>query len=310
MIAQCAYVYCRHLLADPSAPCPRCGHPPDPADLRNPAFFLGAMASLQGLPPAMLDMHQILPAYPGIERYQLLAMDQLNIRTALLQSAPDEATSLQGNAALAEVARTHPGRFWASQFVDPRHPEALAQLQAAADRGHRVIKLLPVTGWRADDPSLVPFWAAMSELRLAAMVHTGFFTARHKEEEAAAGAYMSSTHADPLFFDKPCREFPDLRVILCHAGGAIGFEAAAQMISQHEHVWADLSGTGIFALQRLLAGVAVNWNKLFWGNDSPPYAYPLNLRLLLGALDRAGASTLAPALLHDNGARFAEDALA
>ena len=97
---QCAYVYCRARLDDPAEPCPRCGHPPDPATLRDPAFFLGSMASLTWLPRPFLDLHQILPRYPSIERYQLLAMDQLGISRCLLQSAPDEAPSLQGNAGL------------------------------------------------------------------------------------------------------------------------------------------------------------------------------------------------------------------
>ncbi len=305
---QCAYVYCRAFVGD-SGPCSVCGHPEDPLQLRDPAFFLGAMASVQGLPKRMLDMHQILPAYPNIERYQLMAMDQLGIERALLQSAPAQATSLQGNAGLANVATEHPHRFWASQFTDPQLDTALDDLQRFADAGFRVVKLLPVTGWAADDPKLEPFWAAMQDLGLTAMVHTGFFTARHKEEEAAADAYMNSRFADPLHFDKPCRQFPELRVILCHTGGALWFERGAQMVTQHEHVWGDVSGFGIFALQRLLRGVAVDWSKLFWGNDSPPYAYPLNLRLLLSALDNAGANQLVGPLLHDNGARFAQVAL-
>lgn len=306
---QCAYVYCRGILAEAGG-CTVCGHPALASQLRDPGFFLSALAGLQGLPGRIIDMHQILPAYPNIERYQLLAMDQLGVCRALLQSAPDEATSLQGNAALAGVALAHPDRFWVSQFVDPRRDGALDDLQAVASAGVRVVKLLPVSGWRADDPLLLPFWGAMQALDLTAMVHSGFFTARHKAEEATAGQFMSSRFADPLFFDRPCRQFPKLRVILCHSGGALWFEAAAEMVSQHEHVWGDISGSGLFALQRMLrGGVAVDWSKLFWGNDGPPYAYPLNLRLLLHALAQGDASALGQALLYDNARRFADQAL-
>jgi predicted TIM-barrel fold metal-dependent hydrolase len=305
-VNQCGYVYCRLPLGESTEICPRCGHPRDPQQLRDPAFFVARSAALSGLPGTLLDMHQILPAHPDIERYQLLAMDQLGIRRALLQSAPEQATSLCGNAALAEVVSAHPDRFWASQFTDPRFDHALDDLERFARAGHRVVKLLPVAGWRADDPSFDPFWAALQELGLVAMVHTGFFTARHKEEEAAAGTFMSSTFADPLYFDRPCRQFPELPVILCHTGGALWFEHGAQMVTQHDHVWGDVSGFGLFALQRLLQRVSVDWSKLFWGNDSPPFAYPLNLRLLLVTLSEAGAEALTTPLLHDNGQRFAD----
>jgi predicted TIM-barrel fold metal-dependent hydrolase len=147
----------------------------------------------------------------------------------------------------------------------------------------------------------------MQDLALVAMIHTGFITARHKHEEASAGVFLSSTFSDPLFLDQPARKFPRLSFILCHLGGAIWCEAGAQMVSQHDNVWGDLSGFGLFALRRLLSnGAAVDWSKLFWGNDSPPPAYPHNLRLHLAALRRAGAETLAPQLLRENGQRFAE----
>lgn len=300
----CAYIYCRTPTAESDSVCPRCGHPANPDDLRTPAFFLAAMQALPDLGGPLLDMHQILPAHPRIVPYQLMAMDQLGIHTALLQSAPAQATSLLGNDALADVVAAHPDRFWASQFVDPQTPDAVDQLTAIAQAGHRVIKLLPVTGWQADAPALSPFWERMQALGLVAMVHTGFFTARHKDEEAAAGQFMSSRFADPLYFDTPCRQFPNLRVILCHMGGAMWCENAAQMVTQHEHVWGDVSGFGLFALERLLRNNAsMAWDKVFWGNDSPPFAYPLNLALTLHAT--RDHTHLRRALLHDNGQRFA-----
>lgn len=305
----CTYVYCRSPLPEDSPGCSVCGHPRDPALLRDPRFL--ESTPVKGLPPAILDMHQIVPRAPGVLEFQLQAMDVFGISRALLQSVPDEAASLCGNEDLLDLAATHPGKFWASHYVDPRRPDVLATLERLADRDVRVVKLLPPAGYRPDDPDLDSFWLAMQELGLVAMVHTGFISARHKQEEARAGVYMSSTFANPLFLDRPARLAPEMPFLLCHLGGAIWPEEAAQMVTQHDNVWGDVSGFGVFALQRLLAkGARLDWSKVFWGNDSPPFAYPLNLRLHLAALDQAGAQELAEKLLFDNGNRFAERFLA
>ncbi|MEZ4320329.1 MAG: amidohydrolase family protein [Myxococcota bacterium] len=308
----CPYVYCDAALPDGSDACPTCGHPRDVGRLQSSACFAELVLALKPrLPDRLLDLHQILPVHPRILPYQLGAMDALGIEHALLQSAPDAATTLSGNAALLEVQQAHPDRFWTSWFVDPAGPDAHAALDAAVAAGVRVIKLLPVTGWDPDDDALWPFWDALQAAGCVAMVHTGFFTARHRDEEARAGRFMRSWLGDPLRFDRVCRAFPDLRVILCHAGGSVYAPQAAEMMRQHPNVWGDLSGSGRFALRLLLSQpYPVDWAKLFWGNDSPPYAYPLNLRLLLHDLEAAGRTDLTEPLLYSNGARFAAEALA
>ncbi len=304
-MATCAYTYCRAPLGDGDDACRACGFPRDRERLADFAFL--ASIEVRGIPPVVYDMHQILPATDGVLDMQLAAMERFGIARVLLQSAPPQATSLWGNRQLLELAQEQGERFWASQFVDPRMPGAVDALGVFADVGVKVIKLLPVAGYRPDDPALDPFFDEMQRLELVVMVHTGFITARHKEEEARAGVFMSSRYADPLYFDLTARKFPRLQVILCHLGGAIWHEAAAQMVTQHDNVWADVSGFGLFALKRLLrAGATLDWTKVFWGNDSPPFAYPFNLRLHAAALAEAAAEELAPLLFHDNAQRFAD----
>jgi len=308
-MATCEYIYCRTSFNDREDACPRCGFPRDRAHLRDPAFL--ASTIVHGLPEPLVDMHQILPAMPGVLDLQLLAMRHFCIERVLVQSAPPQATSLWGNDRLRELANERGDLFWVSQFLDPRMPKAIAALEKLAASGMRVIKLLPPAGFQPDDPAFDTFWGTMEDLGLVAMVHTGFITARHKKEEKKAGSFMSSRFANPLFFDQPARKFPDLTIILCHLGGALWFEEGAQMMTQHDNVWGDVSGFGIFALQRLLAmEAAVDWQKVFWGNDSPPIAYPFNLRLTIEVLRREGGEHLAPALFRDNGREFGERFLA
>jgi predicted TIM-barrel fold metal-dependent hydrolase len=262
------------------------------------------------LPQGIVDMHQILPSLDGVLDMQLTMMERYGIAKALIQSAPAEARSLWGNEKLIVLAAEHGDRFWISQFIDPRQHQAIPALEGLARAGAKVVKLLPPAGWQGDDPTFDEFWARMEELNLVAMIHTGFFTARHKTEEKAAGVFMNSRYANPVFFDRAARKFPDLQMILCHAGGAMWFEESAQMITQHDNVWGDISGFGHFALRRLLQlGVTVDWSKLFWGNDSPPHAYPFNLRLTLDSLRRAGADGMAEGLLYDNARQFTQQFL-
>lgn len=308
-MSRCSFPYCRARVPAGAVLCERCGFPRDKAQLFDPALFQAGVERLRGrLPERILDMHQILPAFPGIAEFQLKAMAALGITQALLQSAPPEAKSLLGDDALFEVAQAHPGRFWPSAFVDPTHEQALQQLEAAADRGVRVLKLLPVAGYELDDPALNPFWELAESRRMVMLIHQGFITGRHKDEERRAGQFMSSRFANPLYVDRPARQFPGVTFILAHAGGAIFYEQAAQMVSQHDNVWADLSGTGLFALQRFLQlSVALDTDKLFWGNDGPPFAYPITLRLLVQTLEQHDeVETLLPALLFDNGRTFAD----
>lgn len=307
-MAICEYIYCRAPHSDGLAECPVCGHPADRRRLSSPESLAGA--EIDGLPSAVIDMHQIVPAFDGVLALQELAERRFGIYKILLQSAPPQARSLSGDGPLLELQRAHPGRYWASFFLDPRHPAAIAGLERLPDLGVRVVKLLPPAGFQPDDPAFDPFWETMQRLGLVAMVHTGFITARHKKEEAKAGAFMSSRFANPLYFDQPARKFPELQIILCHLGGALWYEEAAQMVTQHSNVWADVSGFGLFALRRLLTlGATVDWQKVFWGNDSPPFAYPFNLRLHLAALRDAGAEHLVPGLFHDHARRFAEQHL-
>ena len=305
----CDYIYCRAAVPQGDDSCPSCGYPTDPARLRDAAFI--AAQEVVGSPEAIIDMHQILPAFEGVLEMQLAVMQRFGVRRALIQSAPPQATSLWGNEPLRKVAAEHGDRFWISHFIDPRLPQAVAALESFAAAGVKVVKLLPPAGWRGDDPAFEAFWGTMQDLGQVAMIHTGFITARHKKEEAKAGTFMSSRFANPLFFDRPARQFPRLQMILCHTGGALWYEEGAQMVTQHDNVWGDLSGFGHFALRRLLQlRVTVDWSKLFWGNDAPPFAYPFNLRLTLESLRRHGGEHLAQGLLHDHAQHFGDRFLA
>jgi predicted TIM-barrel fold metal-dependent hydrolase len=302
---RCAYVYCGESLPGGATVCPVCRYPV------NPDMAVDLKAAKQALPelpvPQLTDMHQIIPAAAGAAEAQLEMMETLHIGKALLQSVPTKVESMLGNKPLLELSGRYPGKFIVSHFMDPRHPRALARLRQYRERGVRVIKLLPCLGYQPDAPRWRRFFSTLEAEGQAAMVHTGFITARHKAEERKAGVYLNSRFGRPVYFDELARRHPGTQFIMCHTGGSLWAREAVEMVNQHENVWGDISGSGIHALRQICRErLAVRWEKLFWGNDSHPASYPYNLNLLLSVLREHGCLDRAPLLLHQNGKRFIE----
>ncbi|MCA9489520.1 MAG: amidohydrolase family protein [Myxococcales bacterium] len=205
--------------------------------------------------------------------------DRLGLAVVHLRSGvPGEG--VLGDDAIRAVASDDPGRTVASRYLDPREPGAI---------GAEDLAVVPAVGWRPDDPAFEPVWAEIEARGARVLTRTGVLV-------AGAG---SSSLGDPLAWDAVCRRFPRMRLQLCGAGGAVGYEAAARMIAVHPSVRADVSGSGMRALDRWLRlGVDVDWARVAWGNDGHPVTYPANLTLLVDTLDRHGAGGLLHRLLR------------
>ena len=304
----CSYIYCKQSFKESLARCPTCGYPTDESNIDNTQV---ALEQSPKLPVAsIIDMHQIIPNREGMLDAQLKMMEGLGIERTLLQSVPTKVSSIWGNRRLVEVQKAYPEKFIISHFMDPRHPLARRRLRQYRERGVRIIKLLPCLGYQPDASRWDRFWSTLEELGLIAMVHTGFITARHKDEERSAGVYLHSKYGRPIFFDILARKYPGIQFILCHMGGSMWTHEAVEMVNQHNNVWGDLSGSGVGALKRIVQErISVDWTKIFWGNDSSPYAYPYNLNLLLHFLGEGNRMEQASLLLHDNAQRFIADFL-
>ena len=304
----CKYIYCKHIFNENSPHCPICGYPVDDANIEDVRVIEKTKPELSV--SSIIDMHQILINREGILEFQLDLMDKLGIEMVLLQSVPSKVASIWSNNQLLEVQKAYGDRFIVSHFMDPRHPVARKRLREYRERGVRVIKLLPCLGYQPDARRWDRFWKTMEDLQQVAMVHTGFITARHKDEERGSGVYLNSKYGRPIFFDILARKFPGIQFILCHMGGAIWVEEAVEMVNQHENVWGDVSGSGIGALKKIVQNrLSVDWTKLFWGNDSSPSCYPYNLRLFKHTMEEPRIPELIPMLLHDNAQTFIKEFL-
>lgn len=308
--SRCKYIYCDNRVSGDDANCSVCGYPIRDAAGVDQALAIAALPD--ALPPAIVDMHQIVPKQEGSWTLQQVMMDRLNIKHVLLQSVPTKVTTLYNNEDLRRLNqeyRNERTKLSVSQFADPRVPFVRRKLKRYASDGIRVIKLLPCLGYEPDNPKYDRFWASLEELKMTAMVHTGFITARHKDEERKAGIYLSSKFGRPIYFDRIARKFSRLKIILCHMGGGLWYEEAAEMVSQHDNVWGDVAGPGLTALKRILIQrIDCDWGKVFWGNDSPASCYGFNLRLLQKSLKDTARLDEQQNLLFDNGRRFCLDA--
>ncbi len=301
----CQYIYCKNILRNDVSFCPICGYPVDTARVDDFDFIRGLIPQLPIVD--IIDMHQIIPNKENMLDIQLKMMEQLKISKVLVQSVPSRVKSIWSNQKLLELRQSHGDLFIVSHFMDPRHPLACRRLRQYKKRGINVIKLLPCLGYQPDEPRWGKFWKTMEELQLVAMIHTGFITARHKKEEQEAGIYLHSKYGQPIFFDILARKYPKLQFIFCHMGGDIWVEQAVQMVNQHENAWGDISGFGILALKKILqCQITVDWTRLFWGNDSSPYNYPFNLKLLLHYIEIGKLHDTLPLLLRDNAKKFIE----
>lgn len=128
----------------------------------------------------------------------------------------DDAASLRrANAHLARLVAGRRDRLAGFAVIDPRHPEAAADLRHAIETlGLWGVKMVP-TGWYPYDDLVQPVFAVASELRLPMLFHSGIFI------DGRSGRFCR-----PSFFEI-LRDHPGVRVTLAHLGWPWTDEAIA-----------------------------------------------------------------------------------
>lgn len=175
----------------------------------------------------------------------------------------------------ADLLRGAEGRLhlWAS--VHPGLVEdSVGEVERLAhDLGARGIKVHPLHQGFApnahleDSPlgrRLASLYRRCEELRLPVMFHTGtsiFPGARNK-------------WGDPLLVDDVAVDFPDLPIVLAHAGRPLWCPTAAFLARAHRNVHLDLSGIPPKRLLEYLPDLPRLADKCFWGSDWPGPGVP------------------------------------
>lgn len=174
-----------------------------------------------------LDARAALARRQGIDR-QIVCLPPYYFA---YHAAPQLALEIcrAGNETLAAIVARAPDRFAAFATVPLQSPgAAVAELRRAVEQlGHWGVEIgSSAGGTPLDDARLDPFWAACCELDVPVFMHP------HHElgEERAAPYYLSNLFGNPsetaliaarLIFSGVFERFPDLHMILAHAGGTL-----------------------------------------------------------------------------------------
>ncbi len=186
-----------------------------------------------------------------------------------------DATTETGHPALsseeiADRAAEFPDVLIPFGSVDPRQPEAAIRRarQLVAGHGARGFKFHPsLQGFAPNDPDVYPLYAAIEELGVPAVFHTG---------QTGIGAGLPGGRgiklrlSDPMLIDDVAADFPGLTVILAHP--SVPWQDAAISMATHKaNVYIDLSGWSprYFPPQLVRAMNSLLQDKVLFGTDYP-----------------------------------------
>jgi predicted TIM-barrel fold metal-dependent hydrolase len=186
-----------------------------------------------------------------------------------------DATTATGHPALsseqiAESAARHNDVLIPFGSVDPH------QGQAAIDRARRLVENFGVCGFKfhpslqafaPDEPAFAPLWAAIEELGVPALFHTG----QNGIGAGLPGGYgIKLRYSNPLLLDDVAADHPGLTVILAHP--SVPWQAEAISMATHKaNVYIDLSGwrPKYFPPELVRAAGGLLRHKVVFGSDYP-----------------------------------------
>ena len=185
---------------------------------------------------------------------------------------------------------------------DPRRPDSTALLERAVkELGMVGLKVHPAAGFFPNDRVVYPMYEKALELDIPVMVHTG------PEPKP-----LYSRHCQPVHVDDVAADFPDLDIVLAHAGLSAWWQEAAGIASVAPNVHLDISGwqpiarlrpREFYATLRTMVDT-VGAGRIMWGSDYPA------LRLLLSEKAWAEAITDPPPVAQELGVSFSDEEVA
>jgi uncharacterized protein len=256
------------------------------------------------------DLLDAMDAYFG-HAAQNLSVDQLadfyrERKLAAVIFTVDARTAMgvipNSSAEIAEIAARHADVLIPFGSVDPRTGPAAIDLarQLVEESGVRGMKFHPsVQAFDPSDPQFAPLWAAIADLGIPAVFHTG----QTGVGAGLPGGYgIKLRYSNPMLLDDVAAEHPGLTIILAHPS-VPWQEEALSMAAHKANVYIDLSGWSpkYFSPALVRQAGTILQDKMLFGSDFPALT-PDRWLADFAALDIKDAAR--PKILKDNAARL------
>jgi predicted TIM-barrel fold metal-dependent hydrolase len=131
----------------------------------------------------------------------------------------------------SELQKKYENRFYAFATVDPRRPDALEIFEyAIKELGLKGLKLYPATGFYPADQRCLPLYEKCVEWNIPVVYHT-----------STVQAPLIQKYTHPIHISDVQALYPELNIILAHAGKGHWWEDAVTIASAHPNTYLELS---------------------------------------------------------------------
>ena len=207
-------------------------------------------------PIDIIDAHQHMgrSMYSGSETTAeglLEGLDKYNISQALVMPQPNLEHPAALHDAIAETAAANPGRIFGMVNISPRLKDFKLEVKRCIeDLGFKAIKLHPL-GHNisiASKEARAVFELA-SEYGVPVLIHTG----------------TGNPQSLPSLALRPARAFPDVPIILCHAGWSVYAEEAIVTAEAAPNIVLEPSWCGPYQIRAMIN--AIGAERVHFGSD-------------------------------------------
>lgn len=200
-------------------------------------------------------------------------MDSVGVEKAVIFPYTEGTFS---NQPIMDYAAAHPDRLIPFCAVNPWEREAAAKkAHDCFAQGYRGIKLHPSgSGYRLSDPGLInPIFDVISQFSVPVIIH-------------GAADLLNA----PLEFDRICRRYPNVPVIMAHSGYFWLVDEAIEVAQENPNLYLEVSRIPLFEIKQIVA--ALPPEKIIWGTDAPFVEYAAEFRKMAQATDSPQAYNL------------------
>ena len=167
---------------------------------------------------------------------------------------------------IAAFTKDHRDRLIAVGSVNPLHEnDVRREIVRVLDLGIGMIKIHPPhqlfspNAYRGELRQLAEVYRECEQRGVPVMFHTG----------TSIFPKARNVFADPMPVDDVAIDFPELKIILAHAGRPMYGETAMFLARRHRNVHIDVSGIPPKALLKYVPRLADLADKALWGTDWP-----------------------------------------